>query len=59
MPMMNENKLTQLRKTSLNKIPLYFLLIQKQPSKDFSLFEVIFLQRIPSWLIAFTQACLA
>lgn len=56
---MDENKLTQLVKPSVNKIPLYFLLIQKQSSKDFSLFEVIFLQRIPSQLITCTQACVA
>lgn len=56
---MDKNKLTQLIKTSLNKIPLHFLLIHKQPSKDFYLFEVNFLQRIPSQLIAFTQVCLA
>lgn len=36
---MNENKLTQVIKTSLNKIPLCFLLTQKQPAKDFSVWS--------------------
>lgn len=39
MPMMNENKLTQVIKTSLNKIPLCFLLTQKQPARDFSVWS--------------------